>query len=263
MFIKANDIRMNYELSGKKGAPAVAFTHSLGSSLVMWHPQIAILEPHYQVLRYDTRGHGKTDVSTGSYSLELLAEDVVGLLDALGIERTHFVGLSIGGMIGQCLGLNHAKRLRSLVLCDTRSWAPPEGDQAVQERIETARRKGLGVLLEPTLERWFTPSFIKENPPSLDMIRREFLATPAEGYIGCSEALRRLNYLDRLSAIHLPTLIMVGEEDPGTPVSASKEMHERIAGSEIVIIPSARHLSNVEQPEIFNKALLDFLKRQS
>ena len=261
MLVKANGVRMHYELSGKKGAPVVAFSHSLGSSLEMWHPQTGILEPHYQVLRYDMRGHGKTDVSTGPYSLELLAGDVIGLLDALGIERIHFVGLSIGGMIGQCLGLNHAKRLRSLVLCDTRSKAPREGDQAIQERIETARKKGLGALLEPTIERWFTPSFIEKNPPGLGIIRREFLATPVEGYIGCSEALRRLNYLDRLPAIKLPTLIMVGEEDPGTPVAASKEIHERIAGSELVIIPSARHLSNVEQPEIFNKALIDFLSR--
>ncbi len=261
MFIKANGIRMNYELSGKKGAAVVVFSHSLGSSLEMWHPQIAILEPQYQVLRYDMRGHGKTDVSTSPYSLELLAEDVVGLLDALGIEKAHFVGLSIGGMIGQCLGLNHGNRLRSLVLCDTRSRAPREGDQAVQERIETARKKGLGVLFEPTIERWFTPSFIQKNPPSLGIIRKEFLATPAEGYIGCSEALRRLDYLDRLSAIRLPTLIMVGEEDPGTPVAASKEIHDRIAGSQLVIILSARHLSNVEQPGIFNKALLDFLSR--
>lgn len=262
MFISANGIRMNYELSGMKGASVVALSHSLGSNLEMWHPQIAILEPHYQVLRYDTRGHGKTDASAGPYSLELLAEDIVGLLDALRIERVHFVGLSMGGMIGQCLGLNHAKRLRSLVLCDTRSKAPLEGDQAVRERIETARKKGLGALLEPTIERWFTPPFIKKNPPSLGIIRKEFLATPGEGYIGCSEALRKLNYLDRLSAIHLPTLIMVGEEDPGTPVAASKEIHDRIAGSELVIIPSARHLSNVEQPEIFNKALIDFLGRQ-
>jgi 3-oxoadipate enol-lactonase len=147
------------------------------------------------------------------------------------------------------------------VLCDTRSEAPREGDQAIQERIETARKKGLGALLEPTIERWFTPSFIEKNPPGLGIIRREFLATSVEGYIGCSEALRRLNYLDRLPAIKLPTLIMVGEEDPGTPVAASKEIHERVAGSELVIIPSARHLSNVEQPEIFNKALIDFLNR--
>ena len=116
-------------------------------------------------------------------------------------------------------------------------------------------------LIEPTLERWFTPYFIGKEPSSLGIIREEFLATPVEGYIGCSEALRKLNYLDRLSGIRLPTLILVGEEDAGTPVDAARAIHERIADSKLVIIPSARHLSNVEQPEIFNGALMDFLKK--
>jgi len=261
MLVKANGIRINYEFSGKKGSPVVALSHSLGSSLEMWHPQIGILEPHYRVLRYDTRGHGKTDASTGAYSLELLTGDVIGLLDALGIETIHFAGLSMGGMIGQGLALDYPRRLQSLILCDTRSKAPQEGDQAIRERIETARQKGLEPLLEPTLERWFTPSFMGKNPRSLDVIRREFLATSVNGYIGCSEALRTLNYRERLHAVELPTLIVVGEEDPGTPVAAAREIHERIAGSELVIVSSARHLSNVEQPEAFNKALIDFLKR--
>ncbi len=115
-------------------------------------------------------------------------------------------------------------------------------------------------LVEPTMERWFTPSFLRKSPPSLEIIRKQFLATPVEGYIGCSEAIRKLNYVNRLSAIDLPTLILVGEEDPGTPVSAAQVIHERIKRSRLVIIPSARHLSNVEQPESFNLALLDFLK---
>jgi 3-oxoadipate enol-lactonase len=263
MLIKANGIRINYVLSGKKGAPVVALSHSLGSSLEMWHPQIAVLEPHYQVLRYDMRGHGKTDVPRGPYSLELLAEDVVGLLDALRIERIHFIGLSIGGMIGQSLALSQVRRLQTLILCDTAAIVPKEGQPAIQERVDAARERGLKALLEPTMERWFTPSFIEKNPPSLGIIRREFLATPVEGYVGCSEALRKLNYLDRLPAIKLPTLVIVGEEDPGAPVAAAKAIHERIAESDLVIIPSARHLSNVEQPEIVNKALIDFLGRQA
>jgi 3-oxoadipate enol-lactonase len=118
----------------------------------------------------------------------------------------------------------------------------------------------MGALIEPTMERWFTPSFISKNGSSLGIIRKEFLATSVEGYIGCSEALRKLNYLDRLSGIKLPTLILVGEEDPGTPVDAARAIHERIANSKLVIIPSARHLSNVEQPEAFNRALIEFLK---
>jgi 3-oxoadipate enol-lactonase len=261
MFAQANGIRMNYELSGKKDGSVVMFSHSLGSSLTMWRSQAEILDPYFKVLQYDTRGHGKTDAPAGSYTLDMLGEDVIGLLDVLEIDKIHFVGLSMGGMIGQCLALNHSERIRSLVLCDTSSIFAREGQPAIQERIDTARSKGMGALWEPTMERWVTPSFIGKNPPSLGIIRKEFLATSVEGYIGCSEAIRKLNYLDRLPGIMLPALIMVGEEDPATPVDAAKAIHERIANSKLTIIPLARHLSNVERPEVFNAALLRFLKR--
>jgi 3-oxoadipate enol-lactonase len=263
MRIKANGIRMNYELSGKKGAPVVVLSHSLSCNLLMWNPQIDALNPYFQVLRYDTRGHGATDAPSGSYTLELLAEDVTGLLDALGMDRVHFVGLSMGGMIGQCLVLSHPHRLKSLVLCDTASIVPAEAQPLWQERLDKVSKKGMEALFEETLERWFTPAFLRQNPPMVKLIRKQILATPVAGYIGCAEAIRRLNYLDRISGIKTPTLIMVGEDDPGTPVSASEAMHERITGSNLVVLPSARHLSNVEQTEAFNAALLKFLKNRS
>lgn len=259
MQIKANGIRMNYELSGKKGAPVVVLSHSLSCNLLMWNPQMDALNPHFQVLRYDTRGHGATDALPGSYTLELLAEDVIGLLDALDMDRVHFVGLSMGGMIGQCLGLNHPHRLKSLVLCDTASIVPAEAQAVWHERLDKVRKKGMEALSEETMERWFSPAFLRQNPPMVKLIREQILATPVTGYIGCVEAIRRLNTLGRISAIKTPTLILVGEDDPGTPVSASKAMHERIAGSKLAVLPSARHLSNVEQAEIFNTALLKFL----
>jgi 3-oxoadipate enol-lactonase len=260
MRIKANGIQINYELSGKKGAPIVVLSHSLSSSLLMWNPQMDVLNPHFRVLRYDMRGHGKSDAPTGAYTLELLGEDVIGLLDTLNINQVHFVGLSLGGMIGQYLTLIHPHRLKSLALCDTSAIAPADAQPLWQERIEKARKQGMESLLEETMERWFTPSFLKQNPPILALIRQEFLATPASGYIGCIEAIRRLNYLDQLSRIKIPTLIMVGEDDPGTPVSASEAIHDRISNSKLVILPSARHLSNIEQNEAFNVHLLEFLK---
>jgi 3-oxoadipate enol-lactonase len=260
MRIKANHIQINYELSGKKGAPVVVLSHSLACSLVMWNPQMDDLSPHFQVLRYDMCGHGHSDVTPGPYTIELLAEDVIGLLDALGIDRVHFVGLSVGGMIGQSLALNHPKRLRSLALCDTAPAVPQEAQPIWQERIERTREKGMESQVNETMERWFTPAFLKQNPPMVGLIRKQILATPVAGYLGCAEAIRKLNYLNRLSEIKLPTLIMVGEDDPGTPVSASQAIHERIPDSRLVILPSARHLSNVEQAEAFNAALLAFLK---
>ena len=259
MQIKANGIRMNYELSGKKGAPVVVLSHSLSSNLLMWNPQMDALNPYFHILRYDTRGHGGTDAPSGSYTLELLAEDIIGLLDALGMDRVHFVGLSMGGMIGQCLGLNHPQRLKSLVLCDTASIVPTEAQAVWHERLDKVRKKGMEALSEETMERWFSPAFLRQNPPMVKLIREQILATPVTGYIGCVEAIRRLNTLGRISAIKIPTLILVGEDDPGTPVSASKAMHERIAGSKLAVLPSARHLSNVEQTEAFNAALLKFL----
>jgi len=261
MKIKANGIQMNYQLSGKENEPVVVLSHSLGSSLAMWDPQMEILEARYQVLRYDIRGHGGTDAPEGAYSLDELGDDAIGLLDALGIDVVHWVGLSMGGMIGQCLALNHTNRLRSLVLCDTAAKIPDEAQPVWQERMDTARDKGMQALVQETLERWFTLPYFGKSPGGVELIRKHFLATPVLGYIGCSEAIRVLNYLENLSDIQIPTLIMVGEDDPGAPVAASEAMHERIPGSSLVVLHSAAHLSNIEQAEAFNRALMGFLQK--
>jgi len=262
MKVLANDIQINYELTGQAQAPVVMLSHSLASSMVMWNPQLEALEAHFHVLRYDMRGHGESDAPDGAYTLELLADDAAALLDALGIDAVHFVGLSIGGMIGQGLGLNHAARLNSLTLCDTSAIMPAEAQPILQERIAAARENGMADQVDGTLERWFTPQYLQQNPPAVEMIRQQIAATPLAGYLGCSEALAGLNYLERLSEIKLATLIMVGEEDPGTPVAASEAIHERIDGSQLVILPAARHLSNIEQAEAFNQSLVGFLLEQ-
>ena len=261
MKIKANDIQINYELSGRDDAPVVMLSHSLASSLVMWNPQLDSLESKFKVLRFDTRGHGDSDAPEGKYTLELLAADAVALMDALAIDAVHFVGLSMGGMIGQNLALDHGNRLKSLTLCDTAAIMPDEAQPIWQQRIAAAREKGLQDQVDETLERWFTPEYLSQNSPQVEMIRRQILATPVVGYIGCSEAIRDLDNLKRLSEINLPTLIMVGEEDPGTPVAASEAMQERIDGSKLVVLPAARHLSNIEQSKAFNEALMDFLPK--
>jgi len=262
MKINTNGIDINYELTGKKDTPVVMLSHSLACSLVMWQPQMAVLESAFQVLRFDTRGHGDSDAPHGAYSFEQLAMDAIGLMDALKIDRVHFVGLSMGGMIGQCLALDYADRLKSLALCDTAAIMPDETQPVWQQRIEAVGEKGLQGQVDETLERWFRPEYLQQNPPEVEMIRRQILVTPMAGYIGCCEAIRRLKYLDRLSKITLPTLIVVGEEDPGTPVAASEAMHERISDSRLVVLPSARHLSNIEQSEAFNAALMEFLLQQ-
>jgi 3-oxoadipate enol-lactonase len=195
----------------------------------------------------------------GEYSLEMLARDVVGLLDALEIESAHFVGLSIGGMIGQGLGLDHADRLLSLTLCDTAPILPQEAKPLFQERMDLARSQGMASLVEGTLARWFTPPFLAQDPPMVGRIRAQIAATPVDGFIGCSYAILDLNYMDRLAAIDLDTLIIVGEDDPGTPVAASEAIHAEIRNSQLTVLPSAMHLCNIEQAEAFNRALMDFL----
>jgi len=214
-------------------------------------------------LRYDMRGHGESDAPEGAYSLEQLAADVIGLLDALEINRVHFVGLSIGGMVGQCLGLNYAARLKSLVLCDTASVISGEARPMFEERKQAAREKGMTALVDGTMERWFTRPYLNANPPVVDLIRKQFLATPVAGFMGCSDAILDLDYIDRLSEIKLPALILVGEDDPGTPVVASEAIHARIPNAGLKVLPSASHLSNIEQAEAFNFHLLNFLRNQS
>jgi len=261
MKIKVNDIQINYELSGKKGAPILMMSHSLASSLAMWTAQIEPLSSHFRLLRYDTRGHGKSDAPAAAYTMEELGEDAVALMDALGFETVTWVGLSMGGMIGQAIALNHSERLATLVLCDTAAIVKDEDQSVWQERIDTAHKQGLEPLVQTTLERWFTPPFLENNPPAVQLIRKQFLSTPVQGFVGCSEAIRRLNYLNRLPEIEIPTLIIIGANDKGTPLSCSEAMQKRIKGSSLSVIPSAAHLSNVEQPELFNAALIDFLKQ--
>jgi 3-oxoadipate enol-lactonase len=260
MMIKTNGIEMNYELSKEKDAPVVVLSHSLACSMVMWQPQLEVLESHFRVLRYDMRGHGKSEANEGAYTLEQLAADVIGLLDALELDRVHFVGLSIGGMIGQCLALNYADRLQTLALCDTAAIIPEEAKPLFEERIRRARDQGMEALVEETLERWFTQPYLKQNSPEVERIRNQILATPVAGFIGCSKAILGLNYVESLSQIKLPTLIIVGEDDPGTPVAASKAIHQRIQNSKLVVLPSAAHLCNIEQTDAFNAALLPFLQ---
>ena len=259
MLITANGIRIHYTLNGPAGAPVVTLSHSLATTLAMWEPQARALGERYRVLRFDTRGHGGTDAPAGPYSLEMLTADALALLESLGIQRTHFVGLSMGGMIGQLLALEHPDRLRSVSLCDTSSRIPPEAAPIWDERVRAAQAEGMEQAVQPTINRWFTPACRDARPDVVDPVRAMIRTTPVQGYVGCCDAIKPLNLTARLGAIRVPTLVMVGAEDMGTPVAASRAIHEQIPGSRLVVIPSASHLSNLEQPEAFNKALLDFL----
>ena len=259
MRTQTNGISINYEVAGS--GPWVVMSHSLACSLQMWAPQVSALESRYRVLRFDTRGHGASDAPAGAYTLEQLAQDLHGLLTALGVERPHFVGLSMGGMIGMTYALAHPGVFRSLVLCDTTSRYPPELRPVWADRIATATQKGMQPLVEPTLQRWFTPAMLAQRPPVIERVAQMIAATSPQGFVGCCHAIPQIDLTHRLASIDCPVQVIVGEQDVGTPVAMAREIHDAAPGSELVIIPNASHLSNLEQPDAFNRALLAFLDR--
>jgi 3-oxoadipate enol-lactonase len=263
MHVMVNGINVNYVFDGPAGAPVVTLSHSLATDLSMWEPQVPELAKRFRVLRYDIRGHGETEAPAGPYTLEELAADGRGLLDALGIGRTHWIGLSLGGMVGQMIALDRPELIASLCLCDTTSRVPAEGRALWAERIKTATTHGMEPLVEPTIGRWFTAGFVASERGVVDKVRAMIRRTSPAGYAGCGQAISMLDLTDRISAIRQPTLVVVGEEDQGTPVAASRVISERIKGSELVIIKSASHLSNLERPREFTTAILEFLKKIS
>jgi 3-oxoadipate enol-lactonase len=237
-------------------------SNSLATSYRMWDPQVSAFTKSYRVLRYDKRGHGETDVTPGPYSFELLADDLLALLDALHISWTHFIGLSMGGMTGMTMALRKTPVLRTLVLCDTASQDPLGDPTLWQQRYDTVTTAGsMEPMVEPTVARFITPATAKMRPELADTVRDMVRATPVKGYVACCHAVSKLALTDRISEIKIPTMVVVGREDPATPVEMAKDIHERIAGSEMVILDHAAHLSNLEQPDAFNRAVLGFLAR--
>jgi len=259
MKLKAHGIEINYEIQGE--GPVVTFGHALGTNLALWDEQARVLQGRYRVLRFDTRGHGQSSAPAGAYTLDLLADDLKGLLDGLGITQTHYAGISMGGMIGQTFALKYPAMVQSLVLCDTTSRYPADAAPVWQERIRTVEAKGMGGIMEGMLERWFTAPFRKRSPALMDRVRAMLRATNPQGYIGCCHALPKINVTDRLKELHGPALIIVGEEDPGTPLEMAREIHRALPSAELVVLRSASHLSNLEQPGEFNRVLLGFLDK--
>lgn len=260
MKIRANGIDIRYYIAGS--GPWLTLSHSLACDLSMWDPQMAALTRHFTVLRFDTRGHGQSSAppdADGAYGWDLLAGDVLGLLDALNIARTHFAGLSMGGMIGQHLALDAPQRIDRLVLADTSSRYPPAAIPIWDERIRLVREKGMEVLVDGTLERWFTAPFRATHPEVTGRIAGLIRSTPAAGYIGCGRTIPTLDITRRLHELTHPTLVIVGAEDAGTPPEMAREIAGAIRGARLAVIPAAAHLSNIEQPEIFNELLLNFL----
>lgn len=259
MKVSVGSFSLNCEVEGKKGAPWITFSHALGNNLHLWDDQVELLKDRYSILRYDHRGHGLSDAPPGPYSFADLARDAIALLDHFDIEATHWVGLSIGGMLGYGLAQDHGDRLLSLTACDSRPDAPPDYAAYFQYRIDTARAKGMEGVVEPTIERWFTPETRAKNPPSLDKVRAMLRSTNPVGHEGCCEALKRLAFGSRLGEIEVPTLLIGGEQDKGAPPEVLAEAARAIPNCRHDVIARAGHISNIENPEDFNLALSAFL----
>lgn len=262
MKASVNGFSMNYEISGPDRAPAVILHHPLATNLSTWDELTAALAPRYRVVRLDARGHGQSEATKGAYSMEMLAQDVVALMDHLKIERAHFLGLSMGGMVGQYLGILHGARFASLVLASTSSRIPDEAQPVWDQRISAARAGGMKSQVEGALARWVSPAGL-ENPALVGRLTTMIEATPLDGYIGWCEGIRRLNATDRLGAVKVPTRVIVGELDPATPVAAAQTIHKGIKGSELVIVPGVSHMLQNEDPAAFNAQVLPFIDKHA
>jgi 3-oxoadipate enol-lactonase len=254
-----NGIETYYEVHGREGAPWLVFSHSLACSVRMWDGEIARHKERFRVLAYDTRGHGESAAPKGAYTLEQLADDLFFLLKHLNVEKPHYVGLSMGGMIGQTAALKYPGLFRTMTLCDTTSRYPADAAPMWQDRIRVAEAQGMKPLVQPTLERWFTESFRRSEKEKVARVAALIEKTPVPGYVGCCNAIPKINVTARLKELKVPTLVVCGNDDPATPPAMAREIQENLPGARLALIPQAAHLANIEQPEAFNRALADFL----
>jgi 3-oxoadipate enol-lactonase/4-carboxymuconolactone decarboxylase len=256
-FITTNQVRIFYRLEGSEGLPVLVLSHSIGADHAMWEPQVHDLLPYFQILRFDTRGHGASDAPAGDYSVEHLGRDFLELLDALKIGNFAFCGLSLGGAIGQWLALHASNRMTALVLANTSPrFGTPEN---WNNRIQAVREGGMAAVVEIAMQRFFSPESLGEPNSLVSSIRSVVLGTNPSGYIGCCAALRDFDFSGRLSQIKTPTLVIVGEKDVSTPLAGSgDEFVRNIAGARLARLPAA-HLSNLEAPKSFLAALFSFL----
>ena len=263
--IKIDGVNFHYRLDGPEDGPLVVLSHALAVDHSMWGHQLPLLAHRFRVLSYDMRGHGKSDATgedlSRGYTLEQLADDVAALTAKLGHSRFHYVGLSIGGMIGQVLALRNPALLDRLVLaCTGIAKAAPEQRKMWEERLAAVAKGGTATQVEGTLARWLSAEFMSEAPQARDWIADLIRATPAAGYLGAAGAIRRMDIApEELEGLRQPTLVISGEKDPGATVAAGEGLRSRIQGAHLAVIKGGYHLCNVEKPHAFNEVLLGFL----
>ena len=254
--VDVGDCLIYVAMDGPHNAPHLMLSNSLGSDLTMWEPQLAAFSEHFRVIRYDSRGHGKSGAPHGPYTMERLGRDAVRVLDHLRIEKTNWCGLSMGGMVGQWLGANAPSRIDKLILSNTTSYYADK--QSWTNRIEFVRANGIQAMALPWMERWFSAKFREREPATIAQATEMLLSTDLEGYVGCCAAVRDMDHRALLSAIKAPTLIIAGLFDSATPLEVHEFIYKQIAGAKMRSL-RASHLSNIEQPDEFSDTVLQFM----
>ena len=254
--ISVDGCPIHVEVQGGEGAPVLMLSNSLGTTYRMWDDQVQPFTEAFRLVRYDRRGHGRSGCPRGPYTMERLGRDVLAVLDALGIERINWCGLSMGGMVGMWLGTMAPERIDKLILSNTAAYF---ANKAMwDDRIKTVREEGLAPIAAATMERWLTRGFRERSPQAVQRIRDMFLSTPPEGYIACCEAIRDMDHREIIRNIAAPTLVIAGRHDPATTVEAAEFIRSHIPGAVLTVLDAA-HLSNVEQPRVYADTVLGFL----
>jgi 3-oxoadipate enol-lactonase len=260
-FATINGCKIAYALHGNSRLPVVVLSHALATRAEIWSYQLPVLSNRFCVLTYDIRGHGESEAGSDSYAFPLLASDVARLLEHLNIGRIAFVGLSIGGMIGQQFALDYPDRLWGLVLCSTGSTTDEKAKSILEERVVRVRTEGLDGQVLPTLKRWFTNRFIEEASCTMHWVSGLILSTSVRGYAGCCRAVQGLDFTDRLTRVRTRALLIPGAEDTAFPERTSRIIQDQIPGSELTVLSGAAHLGCVERAHAFNEILVPFLSR--
>lgn len=253
--IRVGDIDIAHRWDGNPDGPVVMMAHAMGTSHRIWDLQVPALADRYHLLRYDWRGHGDTSAPEGPYTLGQFLEDAVGTMDALGLDKVHWVGISTGGMIGQGLGIHYPERIQSLSLCNTTSQSNPWYRGWVAERQSVVLDAGMEPVWEMTKRLWFTDAFAEAESAEYHAVREAFVRTPVSGYLGGTSAVADLAYLDTLHRITAPTRIIAAGADPVAPIERSQEIRDRVPGATLTVLDGQRHFSNVEVPDQFNAIL--------
>ncbi|KZD21922.1 3-oxoadipate enol-lactonase [Tardiphaga robiniae] len=256
--IDADGCLLNVSVEGRDSGPTLMMSNSLGCTMAMWEPQMPALTKLFRVIRYDRRGHGKSGMN-GPTSMERYGKDVLAILDDLNIDKVHWCGLSMGGMVGQWLGANAPERFNKIILANTSCYYPDPTNW--HNRIKAVREGGLAAVADAVIGGWLTADFREREPETTAKMKAMLIASPVEGYLAACEALSTLDQRALLPKIKSPTLVIAGRQDNATPVAAGELIRSNIPGASMTLLDAA-HISNVEQPYAFTDAVVGFLTQR-